>query len=55
MHSEENITLITSERDWAKTAQRIILDLKDKMLKAFDNIEITLNLATEIEKKRYLH
>ena len=26
----------------AKTAQRIILDLKDKMLKAFDNIEITL-------------
>ena len=26
----------------AKTAQRIILDLKDKMLKAFDNIEFTL-------------
>jgi Holliday junction DNA helicase RuvA len=26
----------------AKTAQRIILDLKDKMLKAFDDIEITI-------------
>ena len=26
----------------AKTAQRIILDLKDKMLKAFDDIEISV-------------